>query len=114
MIVMLSWVSFWLNIDGVAARTSLGLLTVLTMTTMSSTARSELPRVSYIKAMDVWLAMCLVFVFAALIEFANVNVLSRVESRRRASNPDIPDVERMSNNGVSREVSFTYNTFIIH
>ncbi|XP_060084303.1 glycine receptor subunit alpha-2-like [Ylistrum balloti] len=85
LIVMLSWVSFWLNIDAVPARISLGLLTVLTMTTMSSSARSELPRVSYIKAIDVWMAICLLFVFAALIQFAHVNVLSRVERRRRES-----------------------------
>lgn len=35
LIVCLSWVSFWLNIDAVPARISLGLLTVLTMTTQS-------------------------------------------------------------------------------
>ncbi|OWF51171.1 Glycine receptor subunit alpha-2 [Mizuhopecten yessoensis] len=89
LIVMLSWVSFWLNIDAIPARISLGLLTVLTMTTMSSSARSELPRVSYIKAIDVWMAICLLFVFAALIQFAHVNVLSRVERRRRASCVDV-------------------------
>ncbi|GFS04968.1 glycine receptor subunit alpha-3 [Elysia marginata] len=82
LIVVLSWVSFWLDIDAVPARISLGLLTVLTMTTMSANARAHLPRVSYIKAIDVWMAMCLFFVFAALIEFAYVNVNARVEKRR--------------------------------
>ena len=33
MIVILSWVSFWIDIDAVPARITLGLLTVLTMTT---------------------------------------------------------------------------------
>ncbi|XP_021348248.1 glycine receptor subunit alpha-3-like isoform X2 [Mizuhopecten yessoensis] len=83
LIVLLSWVSFWLNIDAVPARISLGLLTVLTMTTQSSGARATLPRVSYVKAIDVWMSMCLIFVFSALIEFAYVNVLARVEQRRR-------------------------------
>ncbi|RUS79105.1 hypothetical protein EGW08_013115, partial [Elysia chlorotica] len=82
LIVVLSWVSFWLDIDAVPARISLGLLTVLTMTTMSANARAHLPRVSYIKAIDVWMAMCLFFVFTALIEFAYVNVNARVEKRR--------------------------------
>ncbi|XP_060083942.1 glycine receptor subunit alpha-2-like [Ylistrum balloti] len=83
LIVFLSWVSFWLNIEAVPARISLGLLTVLTMTTQSSGARATLPRVSYVKAIDVWMSICLLFVFAALIEFAYVNVLARVEQRRR-------------------------------
>ncbi|XP_052794582.1 glycine receptor subunit alpha-3-like isoform X2 [Mya arenaria] len=85
LIVILSWVSFWLDIDAVPARISLGLLTVLTMTTQSAGARSALPRVSYVKGIDVWMAACLIFVFSALIEFAYVNVNSRVERRRRAS-----------------------------
>ncbi|XP_060605811.1 glycine receptor subunit alpha-2-like isoform X1 [Ruditapes philippinarum] len=85
LIVCLSWVSFWLDIDAVPARISLGLLTVLTMTTQSAGARSSLPKVSYVKGIDVWMATCLLFVFAALIEFAYVNVHSRVEKRRRQS-----------------------------
>ncbi|XP_064609322.1 glycine receptor subunit alpha-3-like [Liolophura sinensis] len=77
LIVLLSWVSFFLNVDAVPARISLGVLTVLTLTTQSSTLQASLPQVSYVKALDAWLATCLCFVFAALLEFAAVNVLSR-------------------------------------
>lgn len=82
LIVILSWVSFWLNVDSTPARISLGLLTVLTMTTQSQGAKASLPRVSYIKAIDIWMSTCLLFVFAALIEFAYVNVLARVDQRK--------------------------------
>ena len=57
------------------------------MTTQSSGARTELPKVSYVKAIDVWMAMCLVFVFLALLQFAYVNVLSRVQRRRESVRP---------------------------
>ena len=77
LIVMLSWVSFWIDMYAVPARITLGLLTVLTMTTQSASTMERLPRVSYIKAIDLWQSVCLVFVFGSLIEYSVVNVLSR-------------------------------------
>ncbi|CAG7730030.1 unnamed protein product [Allacma fusca] len=73
LIVMLSWISFWINHEAVAARVALGITTVLTMTTLSSAVRASLPRISYVKAIDIYLVMCFVFVFAALLEYATVN-----------------------------------------
>ncbi|XP_033743548.1 glycine receptor subunit alpha-2-like [Pecten maximus] len=77
LIVMLSWVSFWLNVNSVPGRVNLGVLSVLTISTQSSSVNRTLPRVSYTKAIDIWMAACLVFVVAALVEFAIANVLSR-------------------------------------
>ena len=73
LIVMLSWVSFWINHEATSARVTLGITTVLTMTTISTGVRSSLPRISYVKAIDIFLVMCFVFVFAALLEYALVN-----------------------------------------
>ena len=84
LVVLLSWLNFWLDCEAVPARISLGLLTVLTMTTQSSGARADLPRVSYVKAIDVWMATCLTFVVLALVEFAYVNVLTRTAKRRKS------------------------------
>lgn len=43
------------------------------MTTISTGVRSSLPRISYVKAIDIYLVICFVFVFAALLEYAAVN-----------------------------------------
>ncbi|BFZ24626.1 hypothetical protein BsWGS_27665 [Bradybaena similaris] len=77
LIVALSWVSFWLDLEAIPARVTLGVLTVLTLNTHGSYIQSQLPKVSYIKAIDVWIVSSLIFVFAALLEFAYVNVLAR-------------------------------------
>ena len=82
MTVILSWVSFWISVDAVVARVNLGLVTVLTLTMQSAVSKGQLPRVSYIKAIDVWMSTCLIYAFASLIEFAIVNVWSRRDDRR--------------------------------
>ncbi|XP_069804111.1 gamma-aminobutyric acid receptor subunit delta isoform X1 [Dendropsophus ebraccatus] len=70
LLVAMSWVSFWISQSAVPARVSLGITTVLTMTTLMVSARSSLPRASAIKALDVYFLICYVFVFAALVEYA--------------------------------------------
>lgn len=56
---------------------SLGVTTVLTMTTLSISARNSLPKVAYATAMDWFIAVCYAFVFSALIEFATVNYFTK-------------------------------------
>ncbi|KAL0974287.1 hypothetical protein UPYG_G00218320 [Umbra pygmaea] len=82
MTVILSQVSFWINKESVPARTVFGITTVLTMTTLSISARHSLPKVSYATAMDWFIAVCFAFVFSALIEFAAVNYFTNAEMER--------------------------------
>ena len=56
-----SWISFWINHEATAARVSLGITTVLTMTTISTNVRASLPKLPDIKALDVYMLMCFVF-----------------------------------------------------
>ncbi|ESO89996.1 hypothetical protein LOTGIDRAFT_234096 [Lottia gigantea] len=88
LIVTLSWVSFWIDYDAVPARISVGLLTVLTTTTQSAGVRAELPKVPYVKAIDVWLVSCLIFVFAAYMEYAVVTVLARRHRKLYIQGPE--------------------------
>ncbi|XP_072424542.1 gamma-aminobutyric acid receptor subunit gamma-1 isoform X2 [Chiloscyllium punctatum] len=83
--VVLSWVSFWINKDAVPARTSLGITTVLTMTTLSTISRKSLPKVSYITAMDLFVSVCFLFVFAALMEYGTLHyfVSNRNNSKKK-------------------------------
>lgn len=70
-----------------------GITTVLTMTTLSISARHSLPKVSYATAMDWFIAVCFAFVFSALIEFAAVNYFTNIQTekaKRKAVKP-IPE-----------------------
>uniref|UniRef100_A0A3Q3E8C0 Glycine receptor alpha 3 n=1 Tax=Labrus bergylta TaxID=56723 RepID=A0A3Q3E8C0_9LABR len=105
LIVILSWVSFWINMDAAPARVALGITTVLTMTTQSSGSRTSLPKVSYVKAIDIWMAVCLLFVFSALLEYAAVNFVSRQHKEllrfRRAHKSKSKESKASTNNTVA-------------
>uniref|UniRef100_A0A914DUN0 Uncharacterized protein n=1 Tax=Acrobeloides nanus TaxID=290746 RepID=A0A914DUN0_9BILA len=73
LIVIISWVSFWIDRRAVPARVTLSFTTLLTLSTIGNGLRYALPQVSYAKAIDYWFGACMVFVFLALIEFAIVN-----------------------------------------
>ncbi|XP_013889689.1 gamma-aminobutyric acid receptor subunit pi [Austrofundulus limnaeus] len=71
LLVVLSWVSFWISLSSVPARICIGVTTVLTMTTLMMGARTSLPNANcFIKAIDVYLGICFSFIFGALIEYA--------------------------------------------
>ncbi|CAG0894642.1 unnamed protein product [Cyprideis torosa] len=82
MLVIVSWVSFWLDHNSVVARVSLGVTTLLTMSTQTAGINASLPPVSYTKAIDVWTGACLTFVFGALLEYALVNYAGRSDVHR--------------------------------
>ncbi len=81
LIVVLSWVSFWLSREAVPARVALGITTVLTMTTLISSTNASLPKISYLKSIDVYLVTCFVMVFISLLEFAAVSYMTNRSAR---------------------------------
>ncbi|XP_078582086.1 gamma-aminobutyric acid receptor subunit beta-1-like [Branchiostoma floridae x Branchiostoma japonicum] len=95
LLVVLSWVSFWINPEAVPARVALGITTVLTMTTLMSGAQAQMPKISYIKAIDVYLVMCFLFTFFALVEYAAVNFVSSKMAlkRKKQENKDVEKLE---------------------
>eukprot|EP00794_Sanderia_malayensis_P007279 gene7279-8090_t len=74
LVVVLSWVGFWIDYRSTPARVALGITTVLTITTLANSIRATLPPVSYSKSIDYYLLACFLFVFAALAEYATVGI----------------------------------------
>uniref|UniRef100_A0AC34RQW1 Ig-like domain-containing protein n=1 Tax=Panagrolaimus sp. JU765 TaxID=591449 RepID=A0AC34RQW1_9BILA len=76
-IVIISWVSFWIDCTAVPARVSLSFTCLLTLSTQGNGLRYALPPVSYSKAIDHWFGVCMLFIFGVLLEFALVNSYMR-------------------------------------
>ena len=65
-----------------------GIMTLLTITTLGWSSRAVLPKVSYAKAIDWFIVMCFGFVFAAMVEYAAVNYFTK---RRAGMLPGMAD-----------------------
>lgn len=63
--------------------------TLLTLTAMFGSVRSSVPRVSYISLLDVWMFMCIVFVFIVIIHFVVVISLLRYGHKKTAEAVEI-------------------------
>ncbi|XP_078614453.1 glycine receptor subunit alpha-3-like [Branchiostoma floridae x Branchiostoma japonicum] len=80
-LVILSWMSFWISPDSVPARVALGITTMLASITLSSYSNGATPRLSYTRAIDIYMLTCAVFVFSTVVEFALVHYVFRRRSR---------------------------------
>ncbi|XP_015269191.1 PREDICTED: gamma-aminobutyric acid receptor subunit pi [Gekko japonicus] len=97
LLVVLSWVSFWITLDSVPARTCIGVTTVLSMTTLMMGSRNSVTKTNgFIKAIDIYLGICFSFIFGALVEYAFAHY---VTSQKGTANKPQMD----STNNVSRE-----------
>ena len=75
-IVLMSWLSFFVDRTSVPARVSLGITTILTMTTLLiGFGQGSLPVVSYVKAVDWYLIVCYTLVIGAFAEYVLFNYI---------------------------------------
>lgn len=98
LIVVLSWVSFWLNREATSDRINLGkyasqftvirksiqhdgsqgITTVLTLSTLAIDTRTDLPKVHYATALDWFILITFGYCMASLIQFASVHYFTKV------------------------------------
>ncbi|XP_073239656.1 gamma-aminobutyric acid receptor subunit beta-2-like [Porites lutea] len=83
-LVILSWCCFWIDRSAVPARVALSITTILTTILLYGSVNSNMPKVSYSKAIDYFLMTSLGFIFMALLEYILVlNTDPRFCSQRR-------------------------------
>ncbi|XP_042886404.1 glutamate-gated chloride channel alpha-like [Penaeus japonicus] len=108
--VMVSWLTLLVPHHQMPARMVLTITTLLTLVSMFAGVRQETPKVSYAKAVDQWMIMCVIFVFCVLFEFTVVIFLHE-RGKRMAKPPQlVQERERQynpSNPGRNAATSFT-------
>lgn len=107
LIVFCSWVTFWLvkteKGGEVPARTALGANAVLSIVNIGFGGKSR-PQVGYATALDVFIILCFVVVFASLLEFASIVFLDAYVKRRkkREEEMEAKKLERIKANKASK------------
>ena len=68
----------------ISARVGMNLTSLLTLIAMFDGVRSEVPKVSYISFMDIWMTVCVIIIFFAIVEYAVSHSLLRHKKKSTA------------------------------
>ena len=61
----------------------MNLTSLLTLIAMFDGVRSEVPKVSYISFMDIWMTVCMIIIFTAIAEYAIAHSLCRYKMKSK-------------------------------
>ncbi|CAK5107802.1 unnamed protein product [Meloidogyne enterolobii] len=71
--VFLSWIAFCISLKALSARVILSVNTLISLCVQFGNIISSLPPVSYVKPIDVFMFVCIAFIFASLLEMAFIS-----------------------------------------
>ena len=86
LLVVLSWITFWVNIKSTPARASLSVTTVLSILTLAtqSAIQNQKHVNGKVTALDVYVWVCFGFVIFAVVEFSLSDFVSSTNETRRS------------------------------
>ena len=83
LVVVCSWVAFWIVKTDTPSRTALGIITILSVTKIGFGGKAK-PKVGYSTALDIYIIICFFFTFTALLEFLVINFIGMFVQRYKA------------------------------
>ena len=99
-----SWLQFWMDQAAVGDRACLGITTVLTEIFLLEFSNQGMPKVSYMKAAELFLIVSFGFIFLALVESAIVYKTTLWSAQKEKKNKR---VKKLKEHGETHEVIYT-------
>ncbi|EYC43463.1 hypothetical protein Y032_0493g2437 [Ancylostoma ceylanicum] len=81
--VLLSFVSFYIDLKALPARITLGVSSLMALTFQYGNVAKSLPKVGYVKSIDVYMVLSTGFIFLTMIEVAFICYLENENNKRR-------------------------------
>ncbi|KAL6744112.1 hypothetical protein Aduo_017079 [Ancylostoma duodenale] len=100
--VLISWISFWLDRKSLPARVTLGVSSLMALTLQYSNVARSLPKVSYVKGLDLFMFGCVGYIFLSIVELAVVGTL---ENKRTRPHEDFMTEDEIKKNVFQRTFS---------
>ncbi|GMT10986.1 hypothetical protein PFISCL1PPCAC_2283, partial [Pristionchus fissidentatus] len=108
--VFLSFVSFWIDIKALPARITLGVSSLMALTFQYGNVAKSLPKVGYVKSIDVYMVMTTGYIYLTMVEVAFICFLemrnSRIKKKLNVAKKKAKRMERLiDKNKKERKIS---------
>ncbi|KJH52151.1 Neurotransmitter-gated ion-channel ligand binding domain protein [Dictyocaulus viviparus] len=90
LIVLLCWVALWTNREATGDRIGMGITSVLTMVLITNDSKSDVPKVNFPTALDIYIWICYTTLLVCMIEFTVVHYYTKFNT----GDPEIQAIER--------------------
>ncbi|CAJ0592117.1 unnamed protein product [Cylicocyclus nassatus] len=90
LIVLLCWVALWTSREATGDRIGMGITSVLTMVLISNDSKSDVPKVNFPTALDIYIWICYTTLLICMVEFTVVHYFTKFNT----GDPEIQAVER--------------------